>query len=82
MDVIGLVKNNVENVVANLGTALTDKQITILSQYFDHLIICFDSDTSGKNAALRAAENSVKELQPNKKYLFYFFQKKRIQTHL
>ncbi len=72
MDVIGLVKNNVENVVANLGTALTDKQITILSQYFDHLIICFDSDTSGKNAALRAAENSVKELQPNKKISFLF----------
>ena len=55
MDVIGLVKNNVENVVANLGTALTDKQITILTQYFDHVIICFDSDASGKNAALRAA---------------------------
>ena len=31
MDVIGLSKNNVENVVANLGTALTDKQITILN---------------------------------------------------
>ena len=70
MDVIGLAKNNVDNVVANLGTALTDKQITILTQYFDHVIICFDSDTSGKNAALRAAENSVKELQPNKKISF------------
>ena len=76
MDVIGLVKNNVENVVANLGTALTDKQITILTQYFDHVIICFDSDTSGKNAALRAAENSVKELQPNKKISFLFLPEK------
>ena len=76
MDVIGLVKNNVDNVVANLGTALTDKQITILTQYFDHVIICFDSDTSGKNAALRAAENSVKELQPNKKISFLFLPEK------
>ena len=76
MDVIGLVKNNVDNVVANLGTALTDKQITILTQYFDHVIICFDGDTSGKNAALRAAENSVKELQPNKKISFLFLPEK------
>ena len=76
MDVIGLAKNNVDNVVANLGTALTDKQITILTQYFDHVIICFDSDTSGKNAALRAAENSVKELQPNKKISFLFLPEK------
>ena len=76
MDVIGLDKNNVDNVVANLGTALTDKQINILNQYFDHVIICFDSDTSGKNAALRAAENSVKELEPNKKISFLFLPEK------
>ena len=30
MDVIGMTRNGVENVVANLGTALTDKQINIL----------------------------------------------------
>ena len=29
----------VNNVVANLGTALTDKQILILNQFFDHIII-------------------------------------------
>jgi DNA primase len=27
MDVVGLSKNGIENVVANLGTSLTDKQI-------------------------------------------------------
>ena len=31
MDVIGLYKNNINNVVANLGTALTAKQISIVN---------------------------------------------------
>ena len=72
MDVVGLSKNGIENSVANLGTALTEKQILILNQYFEHIIICFDSDESGYKAALRAAENSIKELQPEKKISFLF----------
>ena len=66
MDVVGLSKNGIENVVANLGTSLTEKQILILNQFFEHIIICFDGDESGYKAALRAAENAIKELQPNK----------------
>ena len=76
MDVIGLAKNNIFNSVASLGTALTDKQINILNQFFDHIIICFDSDLSGYNAAKRAAENSVRDLQPNKKISFLFLPEK------
>jgi len=72
MDVIGLSKNGIENVVANLGTSLTDKQILILNQFFDDIIICFDGDESGYKAALRAAENSIKELQPEKQISFLF----------
>ncbi len=72
MDVIGLCKVGVENVVANLGTALTDRQILTLNQFFNHIIICFDSDESGYKAAVRAAENSLKELQPDKKISFLF----------
>ena len=72
MDVIGMTKNGVENVVANLGTALTDKQLLILNQFFNHIIICFDGDESGKNAAVRAAENSIVNLQTKKKMSFLF----------
>ena len=72
MDVIGLSKNGIENVVANLGTSLTDKQILILNQFFDDIIICFDGDESGYKAAVRAAENSIKELLPEKKISFIF----------
>jgi len=72
MDVVGLSKNGVENAVANLGTSLTDKQILTLNQFFDDIIICFDGDESGYKAALRAAENSIKELKPEKQISFLF----------
>ena len=72
MDVIGLSKNGINNTVANLGTSLTNKQILILNQFFDHIIICFDGDDSGYKAALRAAENSIIELKPEKKISFLF----------
>ena len=72
MDVVGLSKNGIENVVANLGTSLTDKQILTLNQFFDDITICFDGDESGYKAALRAAENSIKELQPDKQISFLF----------
>ena len=72
MDVIGLSKNGIENAVANLGTSLTDKQILTLNQFFNDIIICFDGDESGYKAALRAAENSIKDLKPEKQISFLF----------
>ena len=72
MDVIGLNNNGIQNCVANLGTALTEKQIKILSQFFNEIVVCFDGDESGYKAAVRAAENSVKELQPEKQIFFLF----------
>ncbi len=72
MDVVGLSKNGIDNVVANLGTSLTEKQILTLNQFFDDIIICFDGDESGYKAAVRAAENSIKELKPEKQISFLF----------
>ncbi len=72
MDVVGLSKNGIENVVANLGTSLTDKQIFTLNQFFNDIIICFDGDESGYKAALRAAENSIKDIRPEKQISFLF----------
>ena len=72
MDVIGLSRNKIQNAVANLGTALTSRQISMLCQFFDKIIICFDGDDSGYKAALRAAENSIIEIKPEKKISFLF----------
>ena len=72
MDVVGLSKSGIDNVVANLGTSLTDRQILTLGQFFNEIVICFDGDNSGYKAAVRAAENSIKELRPEKKISFLF----------
>ncbi len=72
MDVVSLNSKGIENVVANLGTSLTDRQVSVLNQFYDDLIICFDGDESGYKAALRAAENLIKELKPEKQISFLF----------
>ncbi len=72
MDVIGLSKFEIENCIANLGTALTDKQIYMVTQFFNNIVICFDGDESGYKAAIRAAENSIKSVLPDKQIYFLF----------
>ena len=56
MDVINLHKFGITNVVANLGTAMTERQIELIWRFFKKPIICLDGDESGKKAAVRAAE--------------------------
>ncbi len=72
MDVVSLSSKGIKNVVANLGTSLTDRQVSVLNQFYDDIIICFDGDESGYKAALRAAENLIKELKPEKQISFLF----------
>ncbi len=72
MDVVSLNSKGIENVVANLGTSLTDRQVSVLNQFYDDLVICFDGDESGYKAALRAAENLIIELKPEKQISFLF----------
>jgi len=56
MDVVSLNKFGIENVVANLGTAMTEKQIELVWRFFKNPIICLDGDISGQKAAVRIAE--------------------------
>jgi len=65
MDVLNLHKFGIKNVVANLGTALTERQIDLLWRFFKNPIICLDGDESGKKAALRAAERLFPLLKPD-----------------
>ena len=56
MDVVNLHKFDIQNVVANLGTAITERQLDLAWKFFKNTIICLDGDNSGRKAALRAAE--------------------------
>ena len=53
MDLISLYQAGVKNVAASLGTALTDNQARLLSRYTKNIVLCYDSDSAGINAALR-----------------------------
>ena len=54
LDVISLNQAGFENAVASCGTALTDRQARSLTQYADHIIICYDADEAGQKATSKA----------------------------
>ena len=56
MDLISLVEYGVENVVATLGTALTNEQGKLIKRYASTAVISYDSDEAGIKATLRAIE--------------------------
>ena len=56
MDLIALSAYGFDNVVAPLGTALTDMQAKLLKRYTDDVIIAFDADAAGQAAALRGLD--------------------------
>ena len=61
MDVISVYQAGIKNVVATLGTALTENQAKLLMKYCSEILICYDSDEAGQKATIRAIEiiNSV-----------------------
>lgn len=54
MDLISLYQYGVKNVVATLGTALTDSQAQLIKKFADNVVLSYDSDSAGVNASLRA----------------------------
>jgi DNA primase len=55
-DVIGLVQAGYDNVVASMGTALTKPQLLELRKLARNVILLFDADAAGGEAALRGLE--------------------------
>ena len=56
MDVISLHQRGIKNVVAPLGTALTQQQGWLLRRTSEQIILSFDSDEAGLNAKIRAID--------------------------
>ena len=70
MDVISVYSSGVKNVIANSGTALTERQINLIWKFFSNPIICLDGDDSGQIAALRIAEKLFPLINDKKKIYF------------
>ena len=56
MDMISLYQNGIKNVAASLGTALTINQARLLCRYSKNIVLSYDSDSAGINAALRGID--------------------------
>ncbi len=56
MDYLQLFQSGIHNVVATSGTALTEQHCTLIQRYTKNIILCYDSDTAGINAADRGGQ--------------------------
>ena len=70
MDVLSVYTSGVKNVIANSGTALTERQISLIWKFFPNPIICLDGDESGQKAALRIAEKLFPLINDKNKIYF------------
>jgi DNA primase len=70
MDVVSVYSSGIKNVIANSGTALTERQISLVWKFFSDPIICLDGDESGQKAALRIAEKLFPLINEKNKIFF------------
>ena len=56
MDAISLHQRDIKNVVASMGTALTEKQARLILRYTKNVKIAYDSDAAGEEATIRGLD--------------------------
>ena len=61
MDVISLYQAGIRNVCASLGTALTENQAQLIKRYTKNVILSYDADEAGQNAAMRGIDILYRE---------------------
>ncbi|KTD23894.1 DNA primase [Legionella lansingensis] len=72
IDVIALAQHGITNAVATLGTATSIYHIQLLAKYTQHIIFCFDGDMAGRQAAWRALESCLPQLNTGLNASFIF----------
>src|SRR6478735_1146531 len=70
VDVIAMTLSGFPQVVAPLGTALTEDQLGLLWRMADEPVICLDGDKAGRKAASRAIDIALPMLEPGKSLSF------------
>ncbi len=59
MDVITAHQNGFNNVVASMGIAVTEKQVSTIKKMSNNITLVLDADTAGKEAMLRSIEGPL-----------------------
>ena len=70
MDVIALDRAGISEVVAPNGTAVTEAQLERMWRLDPSPILCFDGDSAGKKAAVRAALRALPHIMPERTLRF------------
>jgi DNA primase len=70
MDVIGLDRAGISEVVAPNGTAVTEAQLERMWRLDPSPILCFDGDSAGQKAAVRAALRALPHIGPDRTLRF------------
>lgn len=65
MDVIAAHQHGFTNVVASMGTALTEQQVTLLRSAGRRFVLALDPDTAGQSATFRSLMDSWRSLETN-----------------
>lgn len=60
MDLVSLLAAGVENVVAPLGTSLTEQQARLIARYAARALLLYDSDRAGLVATFKAADELLR----------------------
>lgn len=60
-DVISMFQAGIENVIAGSGTALTLDQITLIKRFTKNILLIYDNDNAGLNAAMKNADLLLEE---------------------
>ena len=70
LDVIALDQAGIHEAVAPLGTALTEAQLGLLWRLSPTPLLCFDGDSAGQKAAVRAALRALPHVAPGRSLSF------------
>ena len=60
-DALRLMSSGLEEVVAPMGTALTEQQVSLLKKYTHNVFLLYDSDSAGLKATFRAGDELLKQ---------------------
>ncbi|MBD3666844.1 MAG: DNA primase, partial [Kangiella sp.] len=72
MDVVALAQFGINHAVATLGTATTASHLQQLFRTTRELVLCFDGDRAGRDAALRAIEHGLPQMREGREIRLMF----------
>ena len=56
VDVVSPAQHEIRNVVASMGTSLTEQQVRLIRRHTRHVVMVYDGDYAGKSATLRGLD--------------------------